>query len=287
MLEYIDTHPWLFAVIVLAMLVAVLKIIDLVFSHIHKRVGKNPVVYLSFLRGVVKALVSIVALIAVGRRFPFVNQFYSSILMSSSLIVVVLGFILQEGLTNIVHGFILSIFKPFAIGDRIRLSVDGMDITGHVEAISLRNTVIRNVLNSNRVIVPNAKIDLGIIENSRASATTESTSFIDLCITYDSDLDLACRIISEEVVNHPLYTHRVEGKAPCEICPVYTRELSPTGVALRATVYTKTIEENFAACSDIRMAIARRVQATNRVNFAANRVNMVKDRDPALDEAQN
>lgn len=277
-LEFLQKYHLIYALLVVVVLVAALRLLDFGFRFYGKKTKRGPAIHVNFLKACLKALFVIIAILQIGSQYAVVEKFYSSILMSSSLIVVVLGFVMQEGISNIVHGFIISVFKPFELGDRIRVLVDGQEITGYVEAITLRNTVIRNVVSSALVIVPNAKMDLAIIENSTYSQKNESTNFIDVCVTYKSDIDLACRIISEEISSHPLFCKKDPERSASEMVPVMARELNERGVALRAFMVTNTIEENFAACSDVRKSIARRIQETPGVAFAYNRVRVNHER---------
>lgn len=274
--EFLKETHIIYIAVLLIMLAVILRVIDVAFSAFSKRTKRVPSIHTKFLKDGLKAFFIIFVILEIGSQFQVIQKFYSSILMSSSLIIVVLGFVMQEGISNIVHGMIISVCKPFDIGDRIKITIDGQEITGYVESITLRNTVIKNVITSARVIVPNAKMDLGVIENSYFVEKKESSNYVDVCITYESDIELACQIISEEISSHPLYSKKDPDKTPQEMVPVLARELNERGVVLRAFVSTKTIEENFAACSDIRKSVAKRIQTTPGVAFAYTRI-QVKD----------
>ena len=234
------------AVILLLVMFLMVRVVNLLFKPLTK---KNSI-HTNFIKSVIQALIVIFFLIQIGSLSETMAKFYSSILMSSSLLVVVLGFVFQEGLSNIVHGFILSIFKPFDIGDRVKVTIDGVTITGYVRSINMRNTVIQNVYNNSSVIVPNAKMDLSVIDNSYFDEKSVNSNFLDIQITYESDLDKACKLISLTIDNHPLVEKARKKDAPPTDVLVY--QLGDSGIGLRASVVTETIEENFIACSDIR-----------------------------------
>ena len=46
-----------------------------------------------------------------------------------------------------------------------------------------------------------------------------------------------------------------------EKVPVLMRAFESSGVALRARVWTKTVDDNFKACSDIRVELLRRFRS--------------------------
>jgi len=252
-------------------LIILIKCIDLIF----KPFDKKGHVGLFFFKGCLKVFVVITLGLRVIELVPGLNDFTSQILMSSSLIVVVLGFIFQEGLSNIVHGFILSVFKPFQIGDRVTVTVDGEAITGYIREINARHTVIQNVINSAHVIVPNAKLDTAVIGNNYYDGNTLSSSFMDVEITYDSDLEKAIRIMADIIEMHPYVQKVRKEKKITEPVVVLVRDLGSSGICLRAAVVTQTVEENFAACSDIRRNLVAVFAEDPTLDFAYPHLSIV------------
>lgn len=264
-----DLHYGLFLVI---LLLIALKVVDMIFRPFQKK--KN--IHVTFFKCCLKAMLIIAIGLQIVSLSEVLSTFTSQILMSSSLIVVVLGFVFQEGLTNIIHGFIISIFKPFQIGDRVRVTIDGEIITGYIRSIDLRSTIIQNVLNSSHVIVPNSKMDMCVIDNPYFDADSVSTNFLDFVITYDSDLNKATALVAAEIEANP-YVYAVrEAKNITEPVTVMVRELGLNGIHLRAVVTTKTVEENFAACSDIRKRMVLMIQAAPDITFANTQIQVVE-----------
>lgn len=252
------------AVILVLVMLLTIKILNLIFS-VFKKKNKNSL-HANFIKSILQAIIIIFFLIQIGSLSDAMAKFYSSILMSSSLIVVVLGFVFQEGLSNIVHGFILTFFKPFDIGDRVKIVIDGVTITGYVKSINLRNTIIQNVYNNSSVIVPNAKMDLCVIDNSYFDEASVNSNFLDIEITYESNLNKACKLLSLTIDNHPLVQKVKKADAPPT--DVLVSQLGPSGVTLRASVVTASIEENFVACSDIRKDLLHLFALDSELDFA-------------------
>ena len=163
-LQLVTSDNLYYGIFLFILMLVLVKMIDLLFLPFRK-VGKENI-QMNFLKACLKVFIIITIGMRIFSLSDALSGFTSHILMSSSLIVVVLGFVFQEGLSNIVHGFILSIFRPFNLGDRVHLTVDGESITGYVQAIDLRHTIIQNVINSSHVIVPNSKMDLCVIDNN-------------------------------------------------------------------------------------------------------------------------
>ena len=81
-----------YALFLLALMLITLKIIGLCFRLFRK---KNSI-HMSFLKSVIQAMTAIAFLLQIGSLSDTFTKFSSSILMSSSLIVVVLGFVFQD-----------------------------------------------------------------------------------------------------------------------------------------------------------------------------------------------
>ena len=275
-LSIVTDNNLYYGIFLLIVAVVILKVLDLLFKPFVKKRS----LLMSFIRGFLKALVIIVFGMRIIGLIPGMENFASQILMSSSLIVVVLGFVFQEGLSNIVHGFILSAFRPFEIGDRISIRIDGETITGYVEEITARHTVIRNVLNSAHVIVPNAILDNSMITNNRYSGVKDSSSFIDISVTYDSDIERAMQIISRDIMRHPFVQEYRKQMNVDDPVIVMVRDMSNGAADLRAPVNTLTVEENFAACADIRKWILLDFQKEAGITVSTTQVRMVMADDP-------
>ena len=238
------------------MIPVLFKIVDLVARPIRKR---NASALIAFLAGMIKAVIAIVLIVRIVNLFFPISGIAEQILMSSSLVVVVLGFVFQEGLSNIVHGFILSVSRPFQIGDRVMVTIDGTSLTGYVRTMGLRSTTIQNVENNAMVIVPNAKMDLGVIQNNYMDQGESSSGFLDLSVTYESDLEEAI-----ELVTIPM---------------VLVRSFGESGINLRGIVRTHTVEQNFAACSEIRRAVKHAIDQSSSVAFAYPHMHVVTKED--------
>lgn len=247
--QFVTSNRMYYIIFQIIVALIVIKVIDIIFTKILIRGKKS--VQMSFLKGCLQVIVAIATGISIASLFDVFKNFASQILLSSSLLVVVLGFVFQEGLSNIVHGFILSTFTPFQLGDRIHVTIDGESITGYVKSIDLRHTVIENVMNASHVIVPNSKMDLSVIDNNYY-ADSFSSNFLDVDITYESDLKKAIEVMADLIDDHPMVKKAKKSRGINDRTTVLIRELGPSGISLRASVVTSNVEENFVACSDIR-----------------------------------
>lgn len=233
--------------------IIIICIITFILLKVIKKIFKNPdKIYLKFIKSFLQVFVSIVAIICILNNFQGFQTFSTTILTSSSLLVVVLGFAFQSSLTDFIAGIFISFFKPFDINDRITLK--DQNIAGTIEDITIRHTVIKTFTNS-RLIVPNSIMNKAIIENNHMT-DPKSGNFMDVVISYDTNLDKAKEIIIKCIESNPK-TININGTEDYNYTYVFTREFLDNGIALRANVWTETVDDNFKVCSEIRDEIIK------------------------------
>jgi small-conductance mechanosensitive channel len=108
----------------------------------------------------------------------------------------VLGFALQDTLSNFAAGMMILAYRPFDIGDLIEAG----GVAGSVKAMTLVTTSILTVDNQ-LIIVPNSKIWGGVIVN----VTSQPNRRVDLefAVSYRDDVNQAERILSAVVRDNP------------------------------------------------------------------------------------
>lgn len=224
-------------------------------DFIFKKFKQKNNLHIRYLRNILRGVIVVATLCVIASFFEETQKALSVILASSGLLVAVLGFAAQESLSNIINGLFISIFRPFEIGDRVTLT--GKNITGLIEDITLRHTVIKTIMNT-RLIIPNSIMNKEIIDNSHYN-DLRSANLLDVWVSYESDIRLAMEIIKDLILNHPLVIDiRTDFTQPQVV--VMVRELGDSGICLRSTVWTSTIDENFTACSDLRLQIKEEFQ---------------------------
>ncbi|MDR2656103.1 MAG: mechanosensitive ion channel family protein [Oscillospiraceae bacterium] len=215
------------------------------FGAAAKRFWPRTKIHHKFFYSLTVIIIYFIGFILFFSQIPSFDSGIATLLTGSGIAALILGLAAQEALGNALNGMTITFSKPFEVGDRI--SLVGRGITGYIENITLRHTVIRT-FNNSRIIVPNSVINKELIENADM-VDNKASGFIDATITYDSDLDKASGIISKAITEHPYYLG--EDTPP----KVYVRGLSPYGVELRASIWTKDVNTNFDACSDVRRRI--------------------------------
>ena len=253
MQEFAAEMPVLYAVVKIVLVLVITKLLAMLLKLILKKVEgarakltKRPnYIGYKLLNNVLIIILYIVGAIVAVRQGPALSTAVTAILAGSGILAVALGFAAQESVGNLVSGVFLSIFRPFDVGDRIQIRAQ--DITGYIEDITLRHTVIRTILGT-RLIVPNSVMSSAVVENTNFAEGEPTRNFVDVQVSYGSDLSLAKRLMEEVVTSHPLYV----GPKPLT---VFVRQFESSGIALRATMTTRTVDDNFLACSEVRQQL--------------------------------
>ncbi len=153
---------------------------------------------IQFLRNSVKFFVGIFALIFIVLTVPLFRSKAAFIFSGAGILAAIIGFAAQAALSNLIAGAFIVIFKPFRVGDYIKLDDTRVGI---VEDITLRHTVINNFENK-RLIIPNSVISTDSILN-HSIEDSHVLSFNNFKVGIKADIDLARKIIQEEAVKLP------------------------------------------------------------------------------------
>ncbi|WP_372872639.1 mechanosensitive ion channel domain-containing protein [Shewanella sp.] len=109
---------------------------------------------------------------------------------------VIIGFALQDTLSNFASGMMILIYRPYDVGDLISAA----GVTGRVSHMSLVSTTIKT-LDNQRLIIPNNKIWGDTINN----ITAERHRRVDMTfgISYADNVEHAEQVLKEIVGAHP------------------------------------------------------------------------------------
>jgi small conductance mechanosensitive channel len=190
-----------------------------------------------FFRNATRFLVGLIALAGIIYTVPSFKHLAVTLFAGAGILVAILGLATQRAFSNIISGIFIVSFKPFRVGDLIKVgSVDA----GTVEDITLRHTVIVTFENR-RIIIPNAVISDEVIVNS--SINDEATcEFVEVGISYESDLDKAMAAMQAECEAHadsldrrtPLEAKRGDPKVLVRLV-----RIEDSALLLRAYVWAK------------------------------------------------
>ncbi len=177
----------------------------------------------------------------------------SIVLRGSALVVAILGFAAQPVISDLICGLLISIHKPFEIGDRIIL--EGQE-AGIVEDITLRHTVIR-VHEGIRTVIPNSQLNSKILTNTSYRMKDRRALHLSYEVSYDTDVQKAMDIIRDCVVESP-YTLSVETDGIREDSgPVYFLAMKDSSLVLETTIWVTPETNNHKAITDVNLRVVR------------------------------
>ncbi|MCB0593266.1 MAG: mechanosensitive ion channel family protein [Lewinellaceae bacterium] len=253
-----------FEVLAISMgIVAGTMLIAFLFNRLFRRfirrnsllIRNDPTNYV-FLRHAITGIIYIVGFSWAVYSVPSLRAVANSLLAGAGILAVAVGFASQHALSNIISGIFIVIFKPFSVNDRLRFQ-NGLQ--GVVEDITLRHVVIRDFENR-RILIPNSVISEEIIVNADFGDDT-ICKFLEIDISYDSNIDRARAIMQEEALRHPL---QIDGRTPEQIQAgrpeilVRVIALGEYYVRLRAYIWARNNAEAFELGCDLMESIKKR-----------------------------
>lgn len=259
-MEFISTYDVALKIVfILAITLILARVVNRVYKKVLDRSEKEGDEHLTtykFIGNSISAIIYAVGISFAIWHIPFLKPIAQSLVAGAGILAIAVGFASQQSLGNIISGFFIVISKPYKINDRISFP-DGL--SGVVEDIGLRHTVIRNFENQ-RIIIPNSIISNQLLINSNFE-DTKICRFVDIGISYGSDIDLARKIMVEEIENHPL---NIDNRTPEDIkkgdprVSVKVTMLGDSSVNMRAWAWSDTPQNGFRMYFDVLEGIKKR-----------------------------
>ncbi len=175
----------------------------------------------------------------------------------------IVGFALQDTLSNFASGMMILAYRPFDVGDII----EAAGVSGIVDQLTLVSTTVRTFDNQ-RLIVPNTKIWGDVIIN----VTAEKRRRVDLVfgIGYGDDIDQAERVLTEIVGAHELILDD-----PAPTIKLHTLNDSSVDFVVRPWTLTK---DYWSVYWDITREVKRRFDAEGiSIPFPQRDVHLIKE----------
>ena len=235
-------------ILFLAVGLALNQIVNLAYRLASK---KSNAIHLRFLKSAINVFVDIIIIYSLVQQFEITKDISKALLQSGTLIVAIATFAAQQALANVISGISVSAAKPYNVDEKIRVLQGGTVIAeGMVIDVTIRQTVIRQ-FNGECCIVPNSIMDSAVIIN--ANYTENVGNFIEVVISYESDIEKAISVMKEICAEHELVIDSDKSS-------VTVSSFAADGVTLKTTIWTKNLNDSFRACSDIRASLVRAFQ---------------------------
>ena len=275
-------HPilaqWVFHILVTLCIALSMSIVYRFVSraiHRSENLGKSEVNQ-KFLLKLSRTLCTLFAVLLILMQFEQLRTLAVSLLTGTGVITLCIGLASQEVMANLVSGMFLMINRPFVVGDRI--SIPEKSITGVVENITLRHTVVRTIDNT-AVIIPNSMANSVIIEN--ITEANRARGVLEIGVAYDADLTLAREIMARHIAAHPSFLdtrtpEQIEANEPPIIVRLTT--LGDSAVTLTGIFWAADPATRYAMLSDLRLSIKAEFEEKGiEIPFPQQVVHLKKD----------
>lgn len=219
----------------------------------------------NFVKNAVTFVIYVWFTIWVCEVIPALRHMGTTLFAGAGILAAIVGFASQQAFSNIISGIFIVIFKPFRVGDSVRI---GTDVSGVIEDITLRHVIIKNPENR-RVVIPNSLISSQVIINS--SIVDERVySSLELTIDHHANLDVAMQIVHEEIAQHLDFLdgrseEAIEAGKPMIYVQVF--QITEIGVHIRGHFWAKDNISAIIMKTDLLKTIFDRFNSTG-IDFA-------------------
>jgi len=176
----------------------------------------------------------------------------------------IVGFALQDSLSNFAAGMMILVYRPFDVGD----AVEAGGVFGKVDRVSLVSTTIKTFDNQ-RIVIPNRRVWGDVITN-RTAYDTRRVDFV-IYTGFDADADRVVEILGEVLSEHPLVLDE-----PKPI--IRMQRMTESALEFVARPWTET-KNYWTVFRELNLAIKRRFDAEGVPPPAARREVLVRGGD--------
>ncbi|HEX5470126.1 MAG TPA: mechanosensitive ion channel domain-containing protein [Gaiellaceae bacterium] len=202
----------------------------------------------SVVRRTIVAAVVVVGGLSALLVIPEVRAVASSILASSAVIAIIIGFAAQSTLSNVVAGILIAFTQPLRLGDQVEVGT----AVGTVEEIGLIYTLVRSPEGA-RYHVPNTRMASDTIRNATLQSF-EHRARITIPVPLGSNLERVRDILVEEARRAP--------EAMPDKEPVATlTQLEGTTVLFTVDSWATSVRRAGKLAADLRLAAYDRLRA--------------------------
>lgn len=246
-----ETYSEPIAIIIISYVIA--KLLSLIIRRYIRKSANvmhfDPTNY-NFLQNAMSFIVFICATLYIFWRIPTLHSFGKTLFAGAGIAAAIIGFASQEAFSNIISGVFIVIFKPFSVGDYIKLLTSNQ--IGIVEDITIRHTIIKSIENR-RIVIPNSVISREAILNSTIKDPRVKFN-LEVVVVYESNIDRTLEIMKEEAQKHPDF---IDGRTelqrrqnePVVVAKVVA--LEDNGVRCRAYVWAPDNDAAFEMKCDL------------------------------------
>ncbi len=244
-----------------------MRVNRMIFKKIYR---SYKMLYLRFFERLITAAVFLGGVFVALSSFGGFQTVWKTLLGGTAFASAILIFAAQDSIKDILAGLMISIYKPFEIGNRIELE-DGT--AGIVKDISMRHVVLQ-LQDTQTLIVPNSRLNAMNIRNYSYMESYRSAMFR-FSVAYDTDVEKAMEVIRQAVVDSPYSRPEKETDHGKDYAPVYFMAFEESSLRLTTTVYYEPSSPSETVISDVNLRVNRALKE-NGIEIPYPYVNVVQ-----------
>jgi small-conductance mechanosensitive channel len=167
---------------------------DWVMGRLKRKMDETVVAYIIRIKNL---FIILAVFVVYASLVPSLRTLLGTMMAGAGIMALIAGFAAKSTLANLISGLSLAVYRPFRIGDRVHID----DEYCVVEDITLRHTIVRT-WEHKRLIIPNEKLDSMTIVNY-SIVNPQILGRVEMGVSYDTNIDLARRLILEEAKKCP------------------------------------------------------------------------------------
>ena len=264
-----------FGVLLVLITYLVLYLVKVIFRNLRKN---KKGIHVYFFERLIQVLIVIIAICVLLFHYIGTQALWRTIFGSTVVIGGIIGIAGQDVLKDILGGLMLSLYKPFDVGDRLYLKDIPKSLT--VEDMTMRHVVLR-ARDGMRFIVPNSEINKQTITHSNYDHGNRAT-YLQIPVAYNADLRQVIKLIRQAVKDCP-YTcaNNWANKDLDGYGDAYLVSIGDSAMMMETTVWSEPGTDNDLAVSEAYQAIIRSL-AQNGIEIPYNFVNVVERENEAM-----
>lgn len=241
-----------------------------VFKSIQK---KREGLHLLFFERINGVIILVGGIILIFSFFSGWDSVWKTLLGGTAILSAVLAFAAQDVIKDILAGLMISLHKPFELGNRIELE-DGT--VGIVIDMTMRHVVLRGI-DTQFYVIPNSKLNTMRIRNYSCHSAARSADF-NFYIAYGSDVQKAMSVIKNAIISSGYSIPGKQTENGPDYADIYFMAYEESALRMRTTVYFESNTPSEKLISDINVRVNQALNE-NGIEIPYTYINVIRKED--------
>ncbi len=247
--------------------VVLVKVNHYVFGKVKQTHGN---LHMVFFEQIVRVVIIVGGVLLILSSFGGFDSLWKTALGGTAILSGVLAFAGQDVIKDFLAGLMISVNKPFEIGNRVELE---NGVTGIIRDITVRHVVIQ-ALDTQQIVIPNSKLNEMALRNFSYHSDYRSAHF-DFYVGYDTDMEQAMEVIAKAIQDSPYSVPGKKVDGEMRYADIYFMAYEASSLRLATTVYYEATTPSEVLISDVNLRVNKALKA-NRIEIPYAYVNVIQ-----------